>query len=109
MIKNIFVRRRQNEIIIMAVNGFTWKEQRGYLIRESVATILIGLLFGVLGGYLMTDFLVKSVEHETVMFIREFDTRAWIFAVVLELIFALIINLISYRNLRKLKLTDITK
>ena len=40
---NIFVNRRRNEVIIMAVNGFSWSEQIGYLLKETIATTVSGL------------------------------------------------------------------
>jgi putative ABC transport system permease protein len=106
---NIFVRRRKNEVIIMAVNGFSWAEQRGYLLKETITTTVFGLLLGVAGGYGMTDFVVRMVESGDSMFVRSFNPKAWLFAAAAESLFALIINAISYRRLKKLKLTDITR
>jgi ABC-type antimicrobial peptide transport system permease subunit len=106
---NIFVSRRKNEVIIMAVNGFSWAEQRGYLLKETITTTVFGLLLGVAGGYGMTDFLVRVVESGDSMFVRSFNPKAWLFAAAAESLFALIINAISYRRLKKLKLTDITR
>lgn len=106
---NIFVSRRKNEVIIMAVNGFSWNEQIGYLLKETIATTALGLLLGIAGGCAMTEYLVRIVEGEDCMFMRSVNPRAWLFAVVVETAFALIINAISFRRLKKLKLTDITK
>jgi putative ABC transport system permease protein len=106
---NIFVSRRKNEVIIMAVNGFSWAEQRGYLLKETVATTVSGLVLGIVGGYALTAFLVRIVESGDSMFVRSFNPKAWLFAAVVESVFALIINAISYRRVKKLKLTDIAK
>lgn len=106
---NIFVNRRRNEVIIMAVNGFSWSEQIGYLLKETVATTVSGLLLGIAAGCALTEPLVRIVEGQDSMFVRSFNLRAWLFAAVAETVFALIINAISFRRLKKLKLTDITK
>ena len=106
---SIFVKRRQNEIIVMAVNGFYHKEQVRYLLTETLVTTGLGLALGVIAGCLMTDPLVHVVEVEEAMFVRQLDPGAWICAVTLEAIFAVTINLFVFRNLKKLKLTDINK
>ena len=48
---------------------------------------------------LRRDFLVRCVEYDNVMFVRNFDKLAWDFAIIVELLFALAINMISYRQL----------
>jgi putative ABC transport system permease protein len=106
---NIFVRRRQNEVIIMVVNGFSWLEQRDYLLRETIVMTAVGLLLGALAGTLLTNPLVRIVESAETMFDRGFNPRAWVFAWVLEILFAVIINWLAYRRVRHLKLTDLTK
>lgn len=106
---NIFVRRRQNELIIMGINGFSYNEQIGYLLRETLVTTFVGLAAGVITGCLMTDFLVRIVENEDTMFIRDVNPKAWLFAVILETVFALVINLYAFRKIKKLQITDINK
>ena len=105
---NIFVGRRKNELIIMAVNGFSKKEQIGYLLRETLVTTGLGLLIGLVGCFVMTGMVVRMIESDGVMFVRAFNAPASIRAIVLEAIFALVINLFAYRKIRKWKLTDIT-
>ena len=104
---NIYIRHRQNDIIIMAVNGFSQGERTRYLLRETLITTLGGLILGLVLGLSMTGFLVRIVESNDSMFVRSINMYAWVFALVMETIFALIINVISYRSLKKLKLTDI--
>ena len=72
-------------------------------------TTFVGLAAGVITGCLMTDFLVRIVENEDTMFIRDLNPKAWLFAVILETVFALVINLYAFRRIKKLQITDINK
>lgn len=106
---NIFVKRRQNELIIMSVNGFHYKEQLGYLLKESLMTTILGLVLGVLGGWGMTNLVVRTVETDYTMYVRSFNIMAWLIGVGLETLFALLIYLYAFRRIRGLNLTDITR
>lgn len=106
---NIFVGRRRNELIIMAVNGFSRREQVGYLMKESLVTTGLGLLIGGLGLFAMTEFVIRMIESEGAMFVRSFNATAAIKALIMEAAFALIINILAYRQIRKWKITDITR
>ena len=106
---NIFVHRRRNEIIIMGVNGFNYRQEIGYLLKETVVTTLIGILSGILLGSLMTDFLVRTIEGGFSMFVRAVNPLAWLFAFLMEGAFAFAINFVAFRRIKKLDMTDITK
>ena len=106
---NIFVGRRRNELIIMAVNGFSRKEQIGYLLKETIATTCLGLLIGGMVCFAMTDFVVRMIEADGVMFVRSFNVPSTLRAMFMEAAFALVINLYAYRKIRKWNLTDITR
>ena len=106
---NIFVGRRKNEVIIMGVNGFSYSERIGYLLRETVVTTVLGLLLGTLMGFFLTDTLVMAVEGADTMFRRGFNPKAWIIACLIEAAFAILINLFAFRRVKKYQLTELTK
>ena len=75
----------------------------------NIFRVLPGLAAGGITGCLMTDFLVRIVENEDTMFIRDVNPKAWLFAVILETVFALAINLYAFRRIKKLQITDINQ
>ena len=105
---NIFVRRKKNEIIIMAVNGFDHKEQIGYLLRETIITTVCGLIAGVLAGWAMTEPVVRTVEVGEMLFVRDFNVIAWIIATGMEAVFAIAINFFAFRYVRSFDITELT-
>ena len=104
---NIFVSRRQNELIIMAINGFNFKEEIGYLLRETIATTVLGLTCGVLLGAVLTKTLVQVIEAPDTMCARAFNPKAWIIAIVMEGTFALLINLRAFQRVKRLSIKDL--
>ncbi len=106
---NIFVGRRKNEIIIMGVNGFSYRERIGYLLRETVVTTVMGLLLGVAMGCSLSDYLVRLVEGSDTMFRRGVTPEAWILACLIETGFALCINFVAFRRVKKYELTELTR
>ncbi len=106
---NIFVYRRSDELIIMGIHGFGHKRQVRYLLRETLVTTILGILTGAVLVSLFTDYLVRTVECGNVMFVRNINIPALICAGLLESFFALLINLFSFRRIRKLDLKDISR
>ena len=97
---NIFVSRRKNELIIMDINGFTYRERIGYLLRETIATTALGLLGGVLFGMAVTEPIVRIIESPDTMCVRAVNWKAWAVGVAAEAAFALLINLYAYRGVK---------
>ena len=97
---NIFVSRRKNELIIMDINGFTYRERIGYLLRETIATSTLGLLGGVLFGMAVTEPIVRIIESPDTMCVRAVNWKAWAVGVAAEAAFALLINLYAYRGVK---------
>ena len=106
---SIFVRRRKNELIIMAVNGFSHKQQVGYLLRETVITTFCGLMIGVLAGCVMTDHVVRTVEVGEMLFVRDINTSAWVISAGMEAIFAAVINFRAFMAIRSFDITELTR
>ena len=106
---NIFVKRRQNELIVMRVVGFSYKQDIGYLLKETIATTTFGIAAGVISVALLTSFLVRIVEGSETMFVRSVNPLALLMGALLEGLFAILINLFAFRKVKKLQLTDITK
>ena len=104
---NTFVSRRKNELIVMGVNGFSYREEIGYLLRETVATTVAGLVLGVLFGALVTRPLVHVIEASDTMCARSVNWPAWAAGVGLEAAFALCINLFAFRKVKDYGINDL--
>ena len=104
---NIYLTRKKTELTVMRVNGFTIKETKGYLSKESILTTGAGLLLGVLVGAILTPLIIKAVQQPDLEFVKSFQVIAWAVAVALEGVFAAVINSFVYRKVKDLNLRDI--
>ena len=104
---NIFLNRKKTELTVMRINGFSIKQTRGYLAKETVVTTVIGVVLGVLLGAVGAPVIIKMVEQPDLQFIRTFHIFAWIAAVVLVVIFSVIINTLVFRKVKNLNLRDV--
>ena len=106
-ITNIFVNGKKNELIVMRINGFSTRQGIGYLIRENVLTIIMSLIIAVVAGIFLNRFVIGLFETDSTMFVRSFNPKAWLIAIVFELVFTIIIDFISFRKVKSFKVTDI--
>ena len=104
---NIYLTRKKTELTVMRVNGFTVRECRGYLSKESLYTTVIGLAVGVLAGAVLTPLIIKAVQQPDLEFDKSFHITAWAAAVIMEALFAALINSFVYRKIKDLRLRDI--
>ena len=104
---NIYLTRKKTELTVMRVNGFTIKEAKGYLSKESILTTAAGLLIGVAVGAILTPMIIKGMQQPDLEFVKSFQPIAWGSAVGLEALFSLIINTLVYRKVKDLNLKDI--
>lgn len=106
-LSNIFLNRRKRELSVMRVNGFSVKQARGYLSKETVVTTVSGLVLGVGLGAVLTPIVIGLLQSDDLALVKDFNLIAWAFAVGIETIFAILINGLVFRKVKKLDLKDI--
>ena len=104
---NIFLNRKKTELTVMRINGFSIKQTKGYLARETFVTTTVGVVLGVICGSALTPFIIRMVEQPDLQFIRTFHPVAWIAAVALEVLFSVIINSMVFRKVKDLNFRDV--
>ncbi len=91
----------------MRINGFTVREVIGYVLRETVVTTLLGILFGIAMGAGVAYNITRSMESVFIQYDRSVSPVAWLYGAVITTVFALIINAVVLRKVRDLRLTDV--
>lgn len=102
-----YIMQKKRELILMRINGFSYGELVGYLLRETVLTALTGILLGIAAGCGIGYYIVRSVELPYAQFDRGVYVPAWLYAAGITALFTVVINAIALRSVKKLKLTDL--
>ena len=105
---NIYIMQKMRELTIMRINGFTTKEVIGYCSRETVVTTIAGILLGIGLGAGIGYQIVRSLEQSFVQFDRSVSIPAWLIGALMTAAFAVIVNVIALKKVKKLKLTDLS-
>ena len=103
---NMYINGKKRELIIMRINGFTVKEVKQYVMRETVLTTILGIILGMGIGSTIAYRIIRILEQAIFQFDRSVNIIALIIAAVLTVIFTAIVNAIALRKTKDLKLTD---
>ena len=104
---NIQLLEKRRELTVMRINGFTVRETIGYVLREAAVTTALGIVLGVAVGAGMAYRIVRSLEQSYMQFDRGVCLPAWAFGVLITLAFAVVVNAVALRKVKRLKLTDV--
>ena len=106
---NVNVSERLREIATIKVLGFYDKEVSAYVYRENILLTIIGAGTGLLLGILLHRIIMSVAEMDTVMFGRNIEPLSFLYAVLITIGFALIVNLAMYPKLKKIPMVESLK
>ena len=106
---NANITERIRELATIKVLGFYDKEVYDYISRETIILTLIGMLFGIGGGYFLTLYIIKTCEIDMLMFNPQITIWSYLFGVLITALFAIIVNIITYFSLKKIDMIESLK
>ncbi len=106
---NINISERIRELATIKVLGFYDKEVYNYVTREIVLLTIIGIIVGLLFGYVLNSFILGTCEIEILRFKRVIEIPSYIFASIITIIFTYIVNFITYFSLKKVNMIESLK
>ncbi len=92
----------------MRINGFTVGEVIRYVTRETVATTAAGVLLGIAVGSWIAYLIIRSMEQPFIQFERGVSVTAWLLGAAITVLFAVLVNAVALRRVKRLKLTDMS-
>ena len=99
---NSNISERIREIATIKVLGFYDREVYEYIGRETIILTILGMLVGLIGGYYLTMYILKTCEIDMLMFDPEIRVLSYILGVVITVFFAIIVIVITYFSLMKI-------
>lgn len=106
---NVNISERIREIATIKVLGFYDKEVAAYIFRENVLLTIVGMFAGLILGVVLHQFIMVTVEMDYVMFGRSINTISYVYAGLLTVGFALLVNWAMYFKLKKVQMVESLK
>ena len=106
---NANISERIRELATIKVLGFYDREVYSYIARETIILTIIGIIFGLVGGYFLTMYILKTCELDITMFSPEVKFLSYILGIIITVFFAIIVNIVTYFSLKKIDMIESLK
>lgn len=108
-LSNVNISERIRELATIKVLGFYDKEVYSYVTRETVLLTIIGIAFGLIGGYFLSSFIMGTCETNMLRFSKQIQPISYVYASAITVIFTMIVNLVTYFALKKINMIESLK
>lgn len=108
-LSNINISEREREIATLKVLGFYNKEVDNYITKENIILTIIGIVFGLICGKYLSNFIIATCEPDTVMFVRSVSAFSYTISAIITVIFTFIVNIITHFSLLKINMIESLK
>lgn len=108
-LNNINITERQRELATLKVLGFYDNEVSAYVYRENIILTVVGALSGIIMGKILHQFVIVTVEIDTVMFGRNIDLSSFIYGFLITMGFSLFVNGVMFFKLKKIDMVESLK
>ena len=106
---NINIEERVKEIATLKVLGFTDRETRAYVSRESLVLTAIGCALGLVLGVFLHRYVMGQAEMDILMFGRRVYPMSFVYSAALTMLFGVLVDLILGRKLRRISMVESMK
>lgn len=106
---NANISERIRELATIKVLGFYDREVYSYIARETTILTVIGILIGLVGGYFLTMYILRTCELDITMFDPHVEVLSYVLGVVITVFFAIIVNIVTYFSLKKIDMIESLK
>lgn len=108
-LSNTNISERERELATIKVLGFYNGEVHAYVNKETWILTCIGILLGMPFGWLLGRYVMGILELPSLEFYIDLYPISYLYAAVITLVFALIVNLITNRTLNKINMVEALK
>lgn len=108
-LSNVNISERVRELATLKVLGFYNKEVFNYITKETRILTSIGIAIGLVGGYFLGMFIIKTCELDMLMFIQKVKVMSFVYGFAITILFAEIVNIAVNHTLKKISMTESLK
>jgi len=106
---NININERIREIATIKVLGFNASETASYVFKENMVLTVVGAGLGLFLGKLLLLFVMTQIKIDMVWFKAMVMPASYVWAIVLTLLSAVVVDLIFYFKLQKINMAEALK
>lgn len=106
---NVNISERIRELATIKVLGFYDNEVYEYVSRETIILTIIGILLGLVGGYFLNMFIIKTCELDILMFDPRISVWTYMYSAGLTVLFTAVVNVATYFALKKIDMIESLK
>ena len=105
----VFIKEKAKELIVMRINGFSVKKTKQYIYRDNIVLTILGILLGIVAGVALGMWVLSSLQKKGDNFYMVPNLTACLVGIGLSGVFSLITNIISLRQIDKMKVSDLNR
>ena len=106
---SINISERTREIATLKVLGFRDNEANAYIYRETLVTVIFGIIIGLIITPFVHAKLMELLETDTTIFLTTIKVQSYFYSAFLTLTFAIIMQIITYFKLKKIDMIESLK
>lgn len=106
---SINISERIREIATLKVLGFKDTESNEYIYRETMITVIIGIIIGLAITPPLHNMVMKLLEVDHMLFLKTINIKSYILASILTLSFAIIMQIITFYKLKEVDMIESLK
>lgn len=105
----MFINEKKRELIVLMINGYSVKDAKRYIYRDTIVMGVVGILLGCALGIVMGFITASSAENPTMAVMKFASWKACLSGAVIAGIFTAAMTAIALRLIPRFQLTDINK
>lgn len=106
---NINIRERSKEIATYKVLGFKTSNVISIVKRENIVLMIIGIIFGLIAGTVLSLIVIQTCEVENLNFIKEITLQNYLISIISTAFFTLLFSMIINKYVKNINLTEALK
>jgi putative ABC transport system permease protein len=106
---NINISERIRELATIKVLGFYDNEVFDYVTREIVLLTIIGIIIGLVAGFILNSFILGTCEIGILRFKKMILPQSYVYASLITIVFTIIVNFVTYFSLKKIDMIESLK
>lgn len=108
-LSTVNISERKRELATIKVLGFYDKEVHQYLSKETKLLTVIGIALGLLSGYYLNKYIVRTCEINIIRFNGHIEWYSFIYAILITAFFTFVVSVVNNFVLKKIDMIESLK